>query len=182
MLCRRPRIRAWLAGGAGGVEKAPPSVGGLFDAPAGGRTGVAPGEANVEVGLDAEHTGDGGHRRLELAGLPIRCGDPVQQRDVVFDQHVDVRKVEPLFHRSDRRPDPIGEHQVGHVGVGMPRPQSVTSTSTLQATGEVSHPAGDHVELAAQDPVCSGAGAQQQPDAGGGRESGSCSSCSCTIS
>ena len=52
--------------------------------------------------LDASNTGDAADSPLEHHGVVSGRDVAMQQGDVTFDHHVDVRKVEDPLQRSDR--------------------------------------------------------------------------------
>ena len=93
----------------------------------------------VQVRLHAVDPADLHDRVLEARGLRVGRDRAVEDRDVLVDHDVDVRDVEPPLEGSEARSDAVGEHVVGHVGVGTPprepvedagrarRPRSATS-------------------------------------------------------
>ena len=58
---------------------------------------------------------------------------------MVFDHHMDVRKVETPLQPAERRADSVGQHVVEPVEIRMAAPQSITRTA--QTSAEVSEDA-----------------------------------------
>ena len=99
-----------------------------------GRARVTREQPDVEVRLDADDTddtGDGVDGVFDLRRLLHRGDVAVEQRRVDLDHHMDAREVEASFEGSDRGADPIGEHVVGDIGVGLPPAQAVADAAPL---------------------------------------------------
>jgi hypothetical protein len=101
----------------------------LNDCPAGRRSSVACGEADVQPRIDAGDTGHRGDGCIDLVDLPIRGDVAVEDRDVVVNRHMDAGEIEALLEWAERRSDAIGENEVDDIGVRATSSQPVDAST-----------------------------------------------------